>query len=47
MNDQTLSKIQFDHVTEALAGLCACGLGKKLARGESAAELSPKTSRAK
>ncbi|MFH0983190.1 MAG: DNA strand exchange inhibitor protein [Planctomycetota bacterium] len=32
MDDVTLSKLQFDHVTHALAGLCACHLGKKLAR---------------
>ncbi len=33
MDDLTLRKLQFDHVTNALAGLCACNLGKKLARG--------------
>ena len=32
MNEQTLSKLQFDQVTNALAGLCACNLGKRLAR---------------
>lgn len=33
MNDLTLRKLQFDYVTNILAGLCACNLGKKLARG--------------
>ncbi len=32
MNDRILRKLQFEHVTNALAGLCACNLGKKLAR---------------
>jgi len=33
MDDSTLRKLQFDQVTNALAGLCSCNLGKKLARG--------------
>jgi DNA mismatch repair protein MutS2 len=32
MDEITLRKLQFDHVTNALAAVCACHLGKKLAR---------------
>ncbi|MCP4589562.1 MAG: DNA strand exchange inhibitor protein [bacterium] len=32
MDDATLAKLQFDNITDTLASLCACSLGKGLAR---------------